>query len=247
MIELLAAENYWLRAQAAEALAGIGAPAKVAIPNLLKLVAEPPHPEDKRGYLQRYLAFALFDQRRGLIGKSLESVDRDLLRQAATAILTNQDGRARGALRTVYTQLSTAELEPLLPSIHEAVVQPAPSGVMFSDGIRLAGLDVLADQQIAEGLPLCVQLVDLDRWGSERRLSGCLRSLKKYGGSAQAALPEILEFARTFGVHPKFAVLKPKARQHNEKMAKHYQTLQEIIAKIQAAKDPQPLRSLSKN
>ena len=241
---LLSQPDYWLQAQAAEALAGIGEPARAAIPALLALVAMDPSPEDQRGYLQRYLAFALFDRRDGLLGKSLDSVDRDQLRLAASAILKNQDGRARGSLQTVYQQLTPEEIEPLLPAIHEAVVQQAPSGVMFSDGIRMAGLAILADLRIAEGVPLCVELVELDRWGSERRLSSCLQALRTYGSSAKPALPTLHEFARELGEHPKFAVLKPDVRQHNEKMAKHYQTLQEIIAELERAVDPEPLRPL---
>ncbi len=244
LVALLSAEDYWLRAQAAEALAGIGTPARVAIPDLLELVAAPPSPDDRRGYLQRYLAFALFDQRQGLLGRSLESVDRDLLRQAAAAILTNEDGRARGSLQSVYRQLSEAEIEPLLPAIHEAVVQQAPSGVMFADGIRLAGLQVLADLGIAEGVPLCVELVELDRWGAEKRLSGCLQALRKYGASARPELPKLREFAREFAAHPKFAVEDPDSRQHNRKMAEHYRALREIIEGIEAAEAPAPLRPL---
>ena len=121
LIALLESDDYWIQAQAAEALAGIGEPARVAVPDLLKLVAAPPHPDDRRAYLQRYLAFALFNQRGGLLGNSLEAVDRDLLREAAAAVLQNEDGRARGSLNTVYRQLSAEEIEPLLPAIHRAV------------------------------------------------------------------------------------------------------------------------------
>lgn len=250
LIQLLSDPDYWMQAQTAEALAGIGEPARVAIPDLLKLVAAPPHADDHRAYLQRYLAFALFDQRNGLIGKSLESVDQGLLLQAAEAILKNQDGRARGSLKTLYDQLDSNEIEPLLPAIYQAVAEQSPSGVMFSDGIRMAGLDVLAEQKIAEGLPLCVSLIELDRWGSERRLSGCLAALKKYGGAnARSALPQIREFAKTIAEHPKFVVTEPNNRRHNEKMTKHYQTLLAIISDIEAAgssSSPQPLRSLGR-
>ncbi len=234
---LLKSNDYWLCAQAAEALAGIGEPARVAIPSLLELVARPPHPDDSRAYLQRYLAFALFDQRNGLIGKSLELVDRDLLRNAAEAVLRNQDGRARGTLQTVYKQLSEEEIKPLLPAIYEAVVEQSLSGVMFSDGIRMAGLDILAQHRISEGLPLCLELIELDRWGSDRRFNGCLAALRKYGAAAKPLLPKMREFTSELGEHPKFAVLKPEARQHNEKMTKHYEALLKIIRDIDSAEN----------
>ncbi|NNE93869.1 MAG: acetylesterase [Verrucomicrobiales bacterium] len=235
MQKLLAHDDFWVKAQAAEALAGIGEPARVAVPDLLKLVAAPPDPADKRDYLQRYLAFALFNQRGGLLGRSIENVDRDLLREAAVAVLKNEDGRARGALSSVYSQLSADEIKPLLPAILDAVENQSPSGVMFSDGIRLAGLNVLADHRIAEGVPLCVDLIELDRWGSERRLTGCLNALKKYGAEAKSELPKIRAFAKEMYEHEKFDISKPESRRHNEKMAKHYETLLEIIEDIKSA------------
>lgn len=244
LVSLLSAEDYWIRTQAAEALAGIGEPARVAVPALLKLAAEPPLPGDARGYLQRYLAFALFDRRNGLLGKNIESVDRDLLRLAAQAILQNEDGRARGSLQSIYQQLSPEEIRPLLPAVYEAVVNQAPSGVMFSDGIRMAGLRILADHDISEGVLLCTELVELDRWGSERRLSTCLEVLDQYGGSAKPGLPGIQTFAETLANHPKFAVTKPGTRGHNQKMAGHYQRLLGIIEKLERVNSPGTLLPL---
>ena len=245
MRKLLAHDDFWVKAQAAEALAGIGEPARVAIPDLLKLVAAPADPADKRSYLQRYLAFALFDQRGGLLGRSIESVDRDQLRTAAVAVLKNDDGRARGALKTVYTQLSEEEISPLLPAIYDAVVNQSPSGVMFSDGIRMSGLEILANHRIKEGLDLCVELMEFDRWGSDGRVRGGLNSLKKYGGSAKPALPKLRGFAQALYEHEKFEISKPESRRHNEKMAKHYETLSKIIADIEKAEAGKPLRSIN--
>lgn len=243
---LLKSDDYWLCAQAAEALAGIGESARVSIPALLALVARPPYPDDSRAYLQRYLAFALFDQRNGLIGKSIESVDRDLLRKAAEAVLQNQDGRARASLNTLYNQLSEEEIRPLLPAIYEAVVEQSPSGVMFSDGIRMAGLKILAEHRIVEGLPLCIDLIELDRWGADRRFTACLAALREYGASAKPALPGVREFVRELGEHPKHAVLRPESRQHNEKMAKHYDALLEIARAIESTEKGGVLIPLSR-
>jgi hypothetical protein len=244
LTSLLEEDDYWLVAQAAEALAGIGEPARVAIPALLDLVAEPAQAADSRGYLQRYLAFALFDQRNGLMGKSLGTVDRELVRQAAQAVLKNQDGRARGSLKTVYRQLSPEEIEPMLPAVFEAVVKPAPSGVMFSDGIRIEGLKILAEHRITEGLPLCIDLIELDRWGADGRFQGCLDALREYGGSAKPLLPKIREFGRALGEHPKFLVLEPENRRHNKNMAKRYEELLAVYEMIKEAPEGEPLKPL---
>ena len=57
-----------------------------------------------------------------------------------------------------YQQLSYKEIKPLLPTVHEAIVTPAPSGIMFASGIRLAGVDLLAKHHIEEGMPLADRL-----------------------------------------------------------------------------------------
>ncbi|MFT5467273.1 MAG: hypothetical protein ACI8UO_002377 [Verrucomicrobiales bacterium] len=229
---LLSHDELWLRAQAAEALAGIGEPARVAIPELLKLVAQPPNEQDPRGHIQRFLAFALFDSGRGLLGKNIENIDRDLLRQATEAVLRNEDGRARGSMRTIYQQLSPDEIEPLLPSVLEAVVEQSPSGVMFSDGIRMAGLEVLAKNRIAEGLPLCLELAEPERWGSDRRLDQGLRALKIYGAAANSELPKLRAMAEE--------AAHPKSKSH-----KRHQQLLDTIAFIEKSDAGQPLRNLN--
>ena len=232
LTKTLSHDELWLRAQAAEALAGIGEPARVAIPDLLKLVAEPPNDQDPRGHIQRFLAFALFDSRQGLLGKNIEAVDRDLLRQAVRAVLQNEDGRARGSMQTIYQQLTPEEIAPLLPAVHEAVVEQSPSGVMFSDGIRMAGLQVLAKNRIEEGLPLCLELIEFDRWGADRRLDSALRTLKIYGASAKPELPRLRALAEESA--------DPKSKGH-----KRSQQLLDTIAFIEAAEAGEPLRSLN--
>ncbi|MEO0414027.1 MAG: DUF6288 domain-containing protein, partial [Verrucomicrobiota bacterium] len=231
--DLLKSQDYWVQVQAAEALGAIGEPAKVAIPDMLELVAAAPRAEDGRGYLQRYLAFALFDQRRGLIGRSIDEVDRDLLREAAAAVLKNEDGRARSSLKTVYEMLSDEEIAPLMPAIREAVTNQSPSGVMFSDGVRLAGLAVLVRQKDPAGVPLCIDLIELDRWGSERRVNECLNCLQDYGSMARSEKAKIAAFAQTLYEHPRFNLKNPEARNHNEKMAKHYERLQSILQSLE--------------
>ena len=45
--------------------------------------------------------------------------------------------------------------------------------------------------RIAEGIPLCLGSMDLDRWGRELRVPHRLALLKGYGGSAKPVLPEL--------------------------------------------------------
>ena len=187
----LRADDLWLRIKAADALAAIGDAAMPALPELLAMLAEAKVDGDPRGMQQRYLCFALFERREGLIGRSLKGVDREALYAAVRAGLVNQDGRARGTIGSVYRNLSRAEIAPLLPAIHAAVVEPAPSGIMFADGIRTSGLEILAQHRIAEGLPLCIDLIEPERWGLDGRIDRCLAALRTYGGAAKSELPRL--------------------------------------------------------
>ena len=141
-------DDLWLRIKAADALASIGDPAMSAVPELLEMLARGPSEDDPRAMEQRYLCFALFDRRDGMLGRSLEGVDREALVAAVGAGLENEDGRARGSIGSVYQHLSDEEIKPLLPAIHRAVVEPAPSGIMFADQIRIAGLRLLAKHRV---------------------------------------------------------------------------------------------------
>ena len=197
----LHADALWLRVKAADALAAIGKPAMPAVPELLEMIARAPVRDDPRGMEQRFMCFALFEKRDGLLGKSLEGVDREALRKAVVAGLQNEDGCARSTLGNVYEKLSFQDIQPLLPAIYEAIVKPAPSGEMFADGIRLSGLDLLARNHIKEGLPLCVSLMEIERWGKQNRIARCLESLARYGGAAKPLLPQLRQLEKDLRAH----------------------------------------------
>jgi hypothetical protein len=192
-------ENLWLRIKAADALAAIGGPAMTAVPELLELLAEVDKRDDPRGMQQRYLSFALFNTRGGLLGRSLDGVDRALLYKAVHAGLKNEDGRARGSFGSLYRNLSAAEIKPLLPAILQAVVEPAPSGVMFADGIRVEGLRLLATHRVAEGIAACVNYTRTQNpWASEKRTPELMKILLSYGAHARSVIPELRRIAADF-------------------------------------------------
>ncbi|MHB0958706.1 MAG: DUF6288 domain-containing protein [Pirellulaceae bacterium] len=192
-------DDLWLRIKAAEALAAIGEPAMSAVPELLRMLTKGPSESDPRGMEQRYLCFALFNQREGLIGRSLAGVDRGLLVEAVCAGLRNEDGRARGSLGTVYQNLSYDEIKPLLPAIHKAIVEPAPSGIMFADEIRLEGLRILAKHRVKEGIDACVQYTRTQNpWASEKRTPELMKVLLVYGAHAKSTIPELERIADYF-------------------------------------------------
>ena len=225
--------DLWLRIKAAEALAQIGEAARPALPDLLKFAVETNPAADPRGMVQRYVGFALFSSERaldvrGLLAGSLYGVNRQQLYPAMEAVLRNDDGRVRGAVGDLYQRLSFEEIKPLLPAIQRAIVEPAPSGEMFADNIRLEGLELLAKYRIEEGMALCVQTLDIERWGARARIPRCLKALETYGAAAQSQLPELRKLEPAF----------------KKRGADLFDELSRAIVAIQAAKDTGPLRSL---
>jgi len=194
----LAEQDLWLRIKAAEALAAIGAPAMQTVPQLLELLAQVDPQNDPRGMQQRYLSFALFD-RGGMLGRSLDGVDREALYKAVRAGLKNQDGRARGSIGSVYRNLSAEDIKPLLPAIYQAIIEPAPSGEMFADSIRVEGLRLLAKHRIKEGISACVNYTrDQNPWDSQERTPELMKILLTYGTNAKSVIPELTKIADYF-------------------------------------------------
>lgn len=230
----LQADDLWLRIKSADALAAIGDEAMVALPELLTLLAAENPGTDPRGMQQRYLSFALFDRRDGLLKRSLEGVDRDALYKAVRAGLLNDDGRARSTIGNLYSKLSADEIAPLLPAIHQAVVNPAPSGEMFADGIRLSGLEVLAKHRIAEGMPLCLEVMEIERWGKQKRIEGCLHALQAYGGAAKPLLPRLAQLEKDLQAHPEA-----------KGMQSHIALVRATAKVISGDQNPPTLRSLT--
>ncbi len=201
--KVLSERDLWLRIKAADALAAIGTPAMPAVPQVLELLAKVDAENDPRGMQQRYLCFALFDDGEehsvGMLNSSLEGVDRELLYKAVRAGLRNQDGRARGSIGSVYRNLSAKEIKPLLPAIYQAVIEPAPSGEMFADSIRVEGLRLLAKHRIEEGIAACVTYTrDQNPWDSQERTPELMKVLLSYGTHAKPVIPELRKIADYF-------------------------------------------------
>ena len=193
---LLDHEDLWLRICAADALAHIGRPASGALPVLLKRLAVGPTSEDPRGMEQRYLCFAVFGQ---MLRNDPGMADPGLLQAAVAAGLTNEDGRARSEVSSVYQTLSFERLKPLLPAILAAVAEPSPSGEMFADTVRVRGLQLLAKHHVEEGIDACVDYIRTqNKWASEKRTPELLAILESYGSHARRTIPDLRKIAEMF-------------------------------------------------
>lgn len=231
LVKTLKHEDLWLRILAAEALAQMGAPAKEALPEMLTMMAKGESPKDPRAMEQRYLSFFIF----GNMLKSIpvSEIDQNLLQKAITAGLQNQDGRARGSISGIYDKLSYEQIKPLMPAIHLAIAKPSPSGEMFAGQVRVAGLKLFAKHKIAEGLPLCIPVMDIESWGKQDRITGVLGAIETYGAGAKSILPDLKK-------------LETDLRKHSE--AKNLATLADrvktIIQKLETTTETVELRSM---
>ena len=86
-----------------------------------------------------------------------------------------------------------------MPAILQAVEEPAPSGEMFADGIRVEGLRVLAQNRVAEGIRACVQYArDQNPWDSQKRTPELMKILLTYGAHAKSVIPQLTRIADYF-------------------------------------------------
>ena len=236
---LLADEDRWLRSLAIAALSRMDAPTRKAVtPDVMKVAAAADR-ADPRRRVSRAAGEALFVRGRGaspggLLTESLDGVDRRLLYSAVRAILRNEDGHARAYVAAIYDKLTAEDLRVLLPDIIRATRELAPSNVMFADGVRLAGLELLAKLRIREGMKLCIELVEPSRWGFGRRAPRCLKCLRSYGGNARGLIAELRQLRE--------AVI----RRDRKKGAKGEMAvaIAKLIADIQADTNPPKLRTL---
>lgn len=199
---LLEDPDPWLQSLACTAMAGLGPEAyKASVPDLLRMAVRF-SPTDPRRMAQRYAAKALFSQYKGrqcrvVKENLLESIDRKQLYPAIRSILKNEDGRTRSLLGPLFGDLPDPDLRELMPDIIKAVDKPAPSGIMFANGVRTAGLEVVARYRIKEGLPLCLKVTEIQKWGKKSRVLSCLKSLHKYNpASVKTVLPQLKQLER---------------------------------------------------
>jgi hypothetical protein len=214
---LLKDPDPWLRSLACMALPALGPEARTASVGDLLHMTVISNPTDPRQMVQRAASIALFSPYPGsggpqsILSQSLDGVDRQLLYPAIQSVLENEDGAARGSLQRIYGKLSDRDLMMLMPAIIEAIRDLAPSNEMFGDGIRLAGLDLVSQLHIREGMPLCVSVIELNRWGGGKRLPQCLGYLARYGTHAKRVLPQLLEMRRSLDKQSDSATLLDKA------------------------------------
>ncbi len=240
---LLKDPDPWTQNQASLALAALGPEArKASVPDLL-MMAVTPNPADPRRVAQRAAGIALFSPPPGasvpksILAGSLEGVDRRLLIPAIESLLKNEDGAARGGVSAIYSKLTDSDVAALLPAIIKAAEVKAPSGEMFSEGVRLAGLDLLSKRNIREGMAVCVALSNPVGGAN---LGKCMEYLKRYGVHAKEVLPQLREVRGKYEERRDKAGMalfdKTIAEIEASKVAPKIVGMNEFIAKYKSAK-----------
>ena len=229
LIKQLGEKDIWLRIKATEALCKIGDPAAKALPDLLRLLLEVDTKNDPRGMQQRGLTAAIFD-RGGQMFKLLAAADQNALSKAVQAGLQNQDGHARSLISSIYGTLSLEQIKPLFPAIYQAIITPAPSGEMFAEDVRVAGLRILAKHRVKEGISACVKYaMSQNQWSSENRTPEIMAILLTYGTHAKPFIPELEKTADFFEKDEKDFPPNLMVRKAN--------CVRETITAIKASKD----------
>ncbi len=131
---------------------GLKPVAAPAVPTLLELASQSV-PGDPRDHLAWQISEALFYST-GLYDVYVKEnqVDDELLASAVVHILENENGRARSMVP--FRELPDSVRDQLWDHVITAVRENAPSGIMFSKGVREEGLKALAKDRIKEGLDL---------------------------------------------------------------------------------------------
>jgi hypothetical protein len=104
---------------------------------------------------------------------------------------------------------------------------------MFASGIRLAGIDLLATHHLREGVPLCIEVMEIQKWGKRDRISRCLKALAKYGAAAKPMLPRLRQLEGDLHAHREARGLQPQIDQ-----------LHALIKEIENATGSVELRSM---
>ncbi len=121
----------------------------------------------------------------------------------------------------------------MLPAIYEAVKKTAPSGIMSAGGVRLLGVELLTQNLIEEGIPLCLVAMDYDDWGKGTRIARSLRALAQYGGAAKSELPQLREIEKDLS----------KSRPSTQQKSR-LELVRNVIRKIEGAKKAPELRPM---
>jgi HEAT repeat protein len=229
-----------VRVEASYALMRIGAPARRAVPDMLRATLVSTETGPMR-MTQMAIAYSLGHEPTGgaplyFTGmfpswskgdNPLDGMDRKLFYPAITKVLRNNSARVRGCGAYTFRYLNEQDVGILAQDIYEVSRNLAPHFPMFGDTPRRHGLDLMLRYRLEEGVALCIETLDPRAWGGGNRLPHRFETLQKYGAAAKSALPKLKAWRWHFR--------RPDSRAPLEK----------TIRAIESDKKPMKLTSLS--
>jgi hypothetical protein len=189
-------EDLWVRNRALLALPVIGTPARKAVNALLK-VALADKPEDPRGDLDKELALTL--------SKLVEDpytadLNKDLFYPAVRKLLDNPHHVTRTAAMKLIANIPLEDFYIMADKILRVIRNDDPNYETYHhDAARAAGLAILVRLNIRDGIDLCIETLETDKWGQKWRVTGetgRLATLASYGADAKRVLPKLREDRR---------------------------------------------------
>jgi hypothetical protein len=187
---------------------GLGSAVRKATTSLLKLASAYEPQRDPRRKLQKEIANLFFyggrvQDHQGYFprGRGSGELDRALLIAAMKSWLINPNAAARSEASQVFEWLSEDELKELWGDVYHATRYPAPSGVMFSGGVRTNGIRLMAEHGIEEGIDVGIRIVARETgWGDFSRKGGGFPALMPFGQALEPHDPELEEVIDAWAV-----------------------------------------------
>jgi len=200
----LSDKSDFVRVAASYALSRIGAPARRAVPEMLKAALANREPGPMKP-TETAIAYSLGHEPgrsaplyfTGMFpqwtkgANPLDGVDRELLYPSIRKILRHGSARTRGGGAYAFRYFNERDVAVLAQDIYDATLNVAPNYPMFGDLPRQYGLDLMLRYRLSDGVMLCIETMDPRAWGGGNRLPHRFETLKKYGPAARAALPRL--------------------------------------------------------
>jgi hypothetical protein len=141
--------------------------------------------------------------------------------------LINPNGAARSDASQVFDYLSEDELKQVWGDVYHATRYPAPSGVMFSGGVRYKGIRLMANHGIKEGIDVGIRIVVRETgWGDFGRKGEGFPALMPFGQALEPHYPELE------------GVIDSWAGMRNEDRQKSAREFAELLATAKETKAP---------
>ncbi len=128
----------------------------------------------------------LFDSS-GMVPTNYSSVDRNLLYPAIRAVAQNPVGHCRSSLARIYNSLNQTDYLALADTVVFSAYELTPADKMFAYEDRFSALNLLERNNAAEGVPLCVQIIE----DAMYNVNGpALATLQLYAGGSKTVNPD---------------------------------------------------------